>query len=283
MSKSIVFLAVMLLAFSVGIAYAFSGGGGDDGARGSDDDSQVAGAPPNPPTDTSSGRMEKERKDKGRMQERAKERMAAKARMTYKLRDRVLGCGNQSTMKERVKCRLKMAQRAPEGLRHVPEECREKDSDDDRKECFELYDKVQPCRNLTTNDGKFACVRMKLNKTGNITSEFRGCQASQNPAACMALAKEKIHYEAKFKIYNLENAAEKLMKRGVSDETITGFITKLEQFKVDFEAASTKAEKKAVLEQVRTAWQEFKKAAIAEVKAAKGESPEDDSTEGEAS
>jgi len=275
MSKSIIFLAVLLLAFSVGITYAFSGGGGDDGAssRG-DDDSRVAGAVPNPPTDDSSGRMEKERKGKEGMQERARERMAAKARMVYKVRERVLECGNESTVRERVQCRLKLRVKASEGLRHVPEECREKDGEDDRQECLELYDKVQPCRNLTTNDEKFACVRMKLNKTINMSSDPRGCQASQNPAACMALAKEKVHYEAKFKIYNLEHAAEKLMTRGVSNEIIAAFIAKLEQFKVDFEAASTKEEKKAVLEQVRTAWQGFKRAAIAEIKAAKGASEE---------
>ncbi|MEM2138134.1 MAG: hypothetical protein QW568_03535 [Candidatus Anstonellaceae archaeon] len=284
MSRTIVFLAVLLLAFSVGVAYAFSGGGGgDDRARGGDDGSLVTGAPPNPPADNPSGRMEKERRDNNGMKERANERMAAKAKMMYKLRDRVLECGNESTVRERVQCRLKLAQKPYEGLRHVPEECREKDSDDDRKECFELYDRVQPCRNLTTNEEKFACVRMRLNKTGNIASEFRGCQASQNPTACMALAKEKIHYEAKFKIYNLEHAAEKLMNRGVSNETITEFIVKLEQFKVDFDAASTKEEKKAVLEQVRAAWQEFKRAAIAEIKAAKGKAPEGNSTEGEAS
>lgn len=262
MAKTFILLAVLLLAFSVGIAYAFSGGGGS--GRGSDDDS-VAGAPPAPPSDDDSDRATGD-SPRGNTQERSGGMMNARANMMYKIRDRVLECGNQSTMRERVECRLRLARQASQGLRHVPEDCRSQDDESERTECLELYDKVQPCRNLTTNDEKFACVRGKIGKTQNITSEYRGCQASENPTACMSLAKEKVHYMAKFRLYNLEHAAEKLLARGVSNETVTDFIAKLEQHKIDFDAAATKEAKQQVLRDTLADWKEFKKAAMEQLK-----------------
>ncbi len=160
---------------------------------------------------------------------------------------------------------MKLQVAASEGLRHVPEECRD-DDESEQKECFELYDKVQPCRNLSTNDDKFSCVRQKIGKTGNITSESRGCQASQNPTACMAVAKENAHYMAKFRIYNLENEAEKLVSRGVSEETVADFIVELEQRKAEFNSATTKEGKQEALKGAQADWQEFKKKAVDEVK-----------------
>ncbi len=272
MSKLFIFVAVALLAFSIGIAYSFSGGSGGSGSSGgsgnSGSDSSKITAPPPPPEDTSS-RMQKQKEEKDGTDARAREMMAARAKMMFKIGGRVLECGNQSTMRERVECRLKLQVKDSDGLRHVPEDCRVQNGTK-QTDCLGLYDKAQPCRNLSTNDDKFACVREKINKTGNITSEYRGCQASQNPIACMAEAKEKVHYMAKFQIYNMENAAEKLLGRGVSNGTITDFITKLELHKVDFDAAATKGAKVQILKDTLADWQAFKKTAIEQIKAAKG-------------
>ncbi len=261
MSKAFILLAILLLAFSVGIAYAFSGGGGPTSTGSRDGGTRTTPPPPARSTD-----------DSGRMMNKTNETMGQNKSiraMMYKLREKALECGEQETMKARIMCRLALRKNSTAGLNYVPEECRGK-SGTEQQECFDLYDKVQSCRDLKDNDAKFACVREKLNKTGNITSEFRGCQASQNPTACMALAKEKVHYMAKFKLYNLENAAEKLLDRGVSNATVTDFIAKMEQLKLDYNNATTKEGKIAVLKMALAAWKDFKKEAISELKAARG-------------
>ena len=173
-------------------------------------------------------------------------------------------------MRERVRCRLNAATRDYNSLYYVPEECRAAANNSSAQSCLELYDSVQSCRKLEGDSARFACVRGKLGMNGTVNESLRACKSSGNPVACIATLRASVLSLAKFKLYNLEERAEYLISEGLDRETVEAFVEKMEQYKLDFNAAATIKEKQQILKNALSEWRKFKQYAVSQLKEKEG-------------
>lgn len=205
-----------------------------------------------------------------------------------------LHCANESTLSARTACRLELPENEQkDGLYYLPEECRNL-SGEERGACLARYDAIQPCRFETGDDERFKCVRERIGLNasakelvdeckrqvrGNTSASAAGNGSANDEGnagaginnsmnggsndnergigACVSEVRAQVFEESKFRIYNLEEKAERLSSYGVSNATITEFVSKLEEYKAQFVAADGSAAKKDVLKQVEAAWKEF--------------------------
>jgi hypothetical protein len=172
-----------------------------------------------------------------------------------------LQCGNKSTLRDRISCRLNLA---PAGaareleIQYLPEACRVK-TDAEQKECIGLYKSFQPCWNTRQGEDRFSCARNVLKLGPLISEEVKTCQGKkgQEQVACKTALKEKVLYMIAFRFYDLETRAEELGNRGADLNAIADFETTIELKKQAFDNASTNTERRQIILDVRKAWQEF--------------------------
>lgn len=172
-----------------------------------------------------------------------------------------LQCGNKPTLRERISCRLNLA---PAGaardleLQYLPEACRVK-TDTEQKKCIDLYKSFQPCWSSPQGEQRFLCARNVLKLGPVISDEVKTCQGKTgaDQVACKAQVKERVLYMIAFRFYDLETRAEELGNRGVDLNAIADFETTIEVKKQALDKASTNAERKQIIFDVRAAWQEF--------------------------
>ncbi len=226
--------------------------------------------------------------------EKEKGEDASRIRGMTRINESKLECSNESTMRERIKCRLRLSrEEQAAGLYYLPEECRELESGD-KQECMAKYDAVQPCRFMKGDESRFACVKEKLNITKSARDLVEECKAEVRGSAnstggnttinittnstsgnttnstgdidsrrergigkCVSAVRSRLHDEIKFRLYNLEEKAERLKSYGVSEALITSLIQKMEELKAKFDAAGTVEERKAVIAEAEQAWKGF--------------------------
>jgi len=172
-----------------------------------------------------------------------------------------LQCGNKSTLRERISCRLNLA---PAGaareleLQYLPEACRVK-TGAEQKSCIERYKSFQSCWNVREGEERFSCARNVLKLGPLVSDEVKTCQGKkgQDQVACKAALKEKVLYMIAFRFYDLETRAEELGNRGADLNAIADFETIVELKKQAFDKALTNAERREIILDVRKAWQEF--------------------------
>lgn len=207
------------------------------------------------------------KREKQESREKSQETAGEKMRPTaYSVRGRALPCGDETTMRERIRCRLSVRTGDYNSLYYVPEECRAAANNSSVQSCLGLYDDVQSCRKLDGQEERFACVREKLGMNGTVNQSIAACRASSNPVACIATLRASALSLAKFKLYNLEERAEYLISEGMPRETVEAFIEKMEQLKLDFNAAATIKEKQQILRNALAEWRKFKHEAAAQLK-----------------
>ena len=172
-----------------------------------------------------------------------------------------LKCGNLASREERVRCRLDLEEEeyAIENyLSYLPEECR--DLIGERKnDCINLYKKTQRCWQFPVGESRLQCVRENLNLGRTLSAETRNCDGrGTERAQCISDVREKAFNLIKFRFYDLEERAEKLLEQGrVSQEDVVLLVSKLEEKKVEFNNAATIAQKRAIILEVRQIWREF--------------------------
>ncbi|MBI4993196.1 MAG: hypothetical protein HZC26_03630 [Candidatus Magasanikbacteria bacterium] len=170
-------------------------------------------------------------------------------------------CGNKSTLRDRISCRLNLA---PAGaardleLQYLPEACRVK-TGAEQKACIGRYKSFQPCWNAKEGDERFSCARSVLKIGPSVSDEVKTCQGKKGSeqVACKIAVKEKVLYMIAFRFYDLETRAEGLGNRGADLTAIADFETIIELKKQAFDKASTNAERRQIILDVRKAWQEF--------------------------
>lgn len=170
-------------------------------------------------------------------------------------------CGNKSTLRERISCRLNLA---PAGaareleLQYFPEACRI-ETGDEQKECIDRYKSFQPCWNVKEGKVRFLCAQNVLKLGPVVSDEVKTCQGKKgaDQVACKTEVKEKILYMIAFRFYDLETRAEELGNRGADLNAIADFETIVELKKQAFEKTSTNAERRKIILDVRKAWQDF--------------------------
>lgn len=170
-------------------------------------------------------------------------------------------CGNKSTLRDRISCRLNLA---PAGaardleIQYLPEACRVK-SGNEQKSCINLYKSFNPCWSAKEGEQRFSCARNVLKLGPVISDEVKICQGKKgaNQVVCKNQLKEKVLYMITFRFYDLETRAEELGNRGADLNAIADFETIIELKKQAFDRASTSANRKQIILDVRSAWQDF--------------------------
>lgn len=166
-------------------------------------------------------------------------------------------CNGYIDIRDRVICRLNLPEaQADEYENFYPEECRTRS---DTEECLQAYKAVQECWDFPNGDARINCVKRVL-KLGDILTEKANCNALDTGKRenCNSELKEKVYNLIKFRFYNLEEEAEKLMEQGkLTADEVTDFVVKMEESKVAFNEAKSKQERKDIIIQAREYWIEL--------------------------
>ncbi len=162
-------------------------------------------------------------------------------------------CADLSSMKERIACRINLPEeQAQNNLLFLPEECRVLNGID-RDNCIATYTVIQKCRHLTTDKDRDACFFNQVSDLHNVKSLRVACAGN---SSCVDNLRNQVFGYVKFRIYNLEEKAEKLWGRGflTQNETVD-FIDKLESKKQLFNTAVSVDDKKAIVMQMQQDWE----------------------------
>ena len=171
-------------------------------------------------------------------------------------------CSNVDTMRERIKCRLQLKEENE--YDYLPEECRAL-VNESMESCVSNYKKSQNCWKSDKDSERFKCAASAFGLVGTVASQKAACDnlTGQNRSSCILELRDRVDAVVKFRIYNLEEKAQRMMEKGeVDTDTVTDFVTALEQQKQNYNDAKTISEKKAVVKGVQKLWQDF----IAKVK-----------------
>lgn len=153
-----------------------------------------------------------------------------------------LKCWELPSTLERVQCRLALVVDEPE-LYYVPEECRDL-PDDKQQTCFKWYDEFQKCRPFPLGQSRDSCAKQKIG-LGEVSVEKTACAGN---STCLSELKRKVLLFAKFKLYDLQDKAERwLRNRNASYAEVVRFIALVDQRKLEYAAAASIPEKVEVL------------------------------------
>jgi len=174
-----------------------------------------------------------------------------------------LKCGDMAARADRVRCRLNLEDEnyARENeLLYLPEECRDL-AGEMKNNCINLYKKTQRCWQFPVGETRLGCVRKNLNLGRVLSTEIKTCDGKGTERSqCISDVREKTFSLVKFRLYDLEERAEKLLEEEkVSEDEVVSLVSKLEEKKVEFNNAATIAQKKEIVLQVREIWKEFVK------------------------
>jgi len=179
---------------------------------------------------------------------------AGSAQAVMEMPGRQLKCGGYIILEDRVNCRLQLREDEKEEYENFfPEECKARN---DSETCLAVYLTVQECWAFPNGPSRIGCVRKALN-ISDIASDAAMCRAS-GKQACSEELRGRVYPLIKFRLYNLEEEAEKMMKDGLLErEGVAGFIVRMEQAKLAFNSASSTKERRDVILGAREDWKDL--------------------------
>lgn len=248
--KKIFLVFILLVLVSVNVFAASRGAGGDttDAARNSLE------------VERTGDRENLEARNVQRVTERLRERLA-----TVDASEIGLKCGNLNDIDARVKCRLNLEgqDRYREAqLQFLPEECRAQEGER-RSRCIRVYKLTQQCWESKDDKLRISCVKRNMGLEKPIREEIASCREleGEERAQCISDLRESVYDSIKFRFYNLEEKAERLLEAGrIDEDTVTRLISALETKKIEFNESETIAEKRVIVNQVKEIWKNFVKA-----------------------
>ena len=166
-------------------------------------------------------------------------------------------CSTIDAMRERIKCRLQLKEENE--YDYLPEECRAL-VNESRETCIANYKKSQSCWVSLKDNERFKCAKSAFGLVGTVAAQKSQCDdfTGTNKSSCILKLRNRVDAVVKFRIYNLEEKAQRLMEKGLVDaETAANFVTALEQQKQNYNEAKTVAEKKTIIRAVQKLWKEF--------------------------
>ncbi|MBI2549924.1 hypothetical protein HYV83_01970 [Candidatus Woesearchaeota archaeon] len=166
-------------------------------------------------------------------------------------------CSDLTAMNDRIRCRLKLQEENE--YDYLPEECRAL-VNESRGKCVADYKKSQQCWTSLNDTERFDCAKKSFGLVGTVASQKAQCNnlTGTNRSGCILQLRDRVDAVVKFRIYNLEEKAQRLMEKGLAtEEAAANFITQMEQQKQNYNAAQAVAEKKAVVKGVQKLWKEF--------------------------
>ncbi len=176
-------------------------------------------------------------------------------------------CSQLETMNERVKCRLKLSEENE--YDYLPEECRSF-VNASRDGCVSNYRKSQKCWDSERDSERFKCAASAFGLVGTVAEQKAQCngKTGQDRSSCILELRDRVDAVVKFRIYNLEEKAQRLMEHGQVDiDTVTAFVEAMEQQKQNYNDAKTTQDKKAIILGIQKQWQSL----MSSLKEAKGE------------
>ncbi len=178
--------------------------------------------------------------------------VAASSDFTSASPERTFLCADLLSMFDRVKCRLSLSPSERENelkVVYLPEECRA--LQEKRNKCIALYDSLQKCWKFD-GEARINCVKNEI-RSGDIKEEKNKCKDD----ACLSTLKEKVYSLIKFRFYNLEEKAERMLEDGTDINIVSDFVTSIELKKQEFNSAKSFEERKKIILEVRDLWREF--------------------------
>lgn len=164
-------------------------------------------------------------------------------------------------MRERVRCRLELS---PNGLardlelEYLPEECRFSPAGSPaRAQCVELYKSFRPCWRLAVGPERSECARKIIVLPENLKEQAATCRQRFAPEACLNELRQKAYSLIKFRFYDLEQRAENLIDYGADINLVSEFVAAVYEKKDAFNRAASATERRKIILEVRTAWQDF--------------------------
>ncbi len=171
-----------------------------------------------------------------------------------------LKCGGYLGIEDRVKCRLSLREEEKDEYENFfPEFCRSL-SFQGQNNCLKVYKSVAKCWPFENGPKRIDCVKNELGieNINNLAQEVKKCDNTTDKKGCIKNLKKSWEYLIIFRIYNLEEAAEKLMEKRLLDrEDVANFSVKVELKKQDFWQATNIQEKKQIINDVRNLWKDL--------------------------
>ncbi len=267
--KKILLTLIVLILFSISVFAASRGAGGDTVKRANEQLAEKRAE-----VADSVEKMEEKKNDTIEKREIVAQKRNDVKRLTERIKEKLgkvdssetgLKCGNLNTREERVKCRLKLEgeERVTEAkLQFLPEECRAKEGEE-RSRCIRVYKLSQECWENKKDNAIISCVKRNLGLEKPVKEEKEACREleGEERASCIKNLKESVYDSIKFRFYNLEEKAERLLESGRIDEnTVVKLVSDLEAKKIEFNEAKNLRDKKTIVNDVKEIWKEFVKA-----------------------
>ncbi len=183
-----------------------------------------------------------------------------------------LKCQKIDIMRDRIACRLSLTEeeQAQElELQYLPEECRPIANIDDKEQCVQTYAKLQKCWMFPDGDVRINCVKEQIGlKSLDVAKKNCAEKEGTYKSICLNEINKLQYWIIKFRFYDLEERAEKLMESNpdLKKAIVIDFITAVEEKKLEFNQAATKEKKKQIILEVRELWKDFVKKARADLK-----------------
>ncbi len=171
-------------------------------------------------------------------------------------------CSEYNTSKDRIRCRINLAEENEYDF--LPEECKNQ-TGVLRATCVQSYKKVSKCWDEDSDSKRFECAKKEY-VLENVANERAKCEALENHTDCKKELIKKVDTLVKFRIYNLEQKAQKMKEKGANEETVVDFITLLESKKLEYNQQISKEGKKKILDDIRSAWTQFVKQARSDMR-----------------
>ncbi|MBI2548146.1 hypothetical protein HYW21_02240 [Candidatus Woesearchaeota archaeon] len=169
-----------------------------------------------------------------------------------------LKCGGYLSITDRVKCRLNLREEEEDEYENFfPEYCRS--VDEDEGDCVATYRAIGKCWSFPNGPPRVSCVKQQLH-LGDIATEKAACDrfSGDEQRSCMDDVTEKVYDLVEFRLYNLEEEAERLLDENkLSEDAVISFVVDIEASKVAFHEAKTFEEKKAVIKDTQQSWREL--------------------------
>jgi len=176
-------------------------------------------------------------------------------------------CSQRATLPERIRCRLELSLEgivAELSVPSIPEECRAMGDASARASCIDRNEQLRPCRELPAGSDRATCVREVLGipdfQTFLPKRHLPPCatEDAQFTKRCEErFRRERAYPSITFRFQELAERAESFRQFDVSLDAIVRFVTLAEQATIDFNAATTKTERVAIIRRVRDAWRTF--------------------------
>lgn len=162
-------------------------------------------------------------------------------------------------MEERIRCRVRSEKISATGsITYLPEDCRAVGDSVVREQCFKTYQQVRSCHRLLRPSERITCIK-KILQLGDPTEAKAAC--TQLPADeqidCRNTLRHRVFTAVIFRFDDLAYRAQALISRGASESAVVDTITNLEEAKIRFNLAVTLAERKTIIQEVRTMWRDF--------------------------